>query len=688
VSEAASRRLIDRLVGAEGLGTPRALLATTFDLDRDFVETDFLPSVLRLPTWDDRSGKARQQLEVALAKMEAVVLLSEPRRFAGRPRSLRIHHGLARKPGTGLLHAKLVLLVHEQALRVLITSANLTTAGYRENREVAVALECGPGDLGHAPLVKQLLAELPTRLAPWWTPAARRVHAQATDLLNSWSVRVAASDDRIVWGGGDDPLHRQVMAGWPAGEMVRRIRIVSPFWSEEDGSGPIVQFVRQLRKQGLAGDRVEVQLVTTPPLQAAHLRPVLPRTYGTYDFRAVGIDATAIAASPHIEKEDVDRDDLSRMRRLHAKVVLVEGPKTTLAYYGSANFTGPGWGFVPPHASNLEVGVLVRRRGQARKALDVLVPPLAGDPVALTGTVADCLEVSPNDDDWGEWPPFLRDATLRPPTRDRSVLELALTLDPSWSGGWSVSAAPDTSPLLDEPPGAPAACRVVPLEASALESILRHRNLFVRWPDMRGSEAVAFPVNVSLEARESLPFGEPGSAPTEGDLLAFYQGRVLLEDVFSGVADDNGPTKDPEPLVSAVDTSKILSYQVRGFVEALAGIRRELATVRGGEAALRVALLGPVSPTALGAVVYDEVSKQGRSAIAGAFQLVELSSCVEEAASREMEESVRDAWSKACVEARAKLIGWLDELRRETPSLRRGPFRRYAQTILEPEEEP
>lgn len=688
MSEGGSRRLIDHLVGAEGLGPPRAILATTFDLDRDFVETDFLPSVLRLPSWDDRSGKARQQLEVALAKMEAVVFLGEPRRFAGRPRSLRIHHGLARKPGSGLLHAKLVLLVHEHAIRVLITSANLTSAGYRENREVAVALECGPENLGHAGLVQQLLAELPTRLLPWWTPAAQRVHAQATDLLKGWKVRVAADDERIVWGGGADPLYRQFIAGWPAGETVRRIRIVSPFWSEEDGNGPIVQFVGQLRKQGLAGDRVEVQLVTTPPLQAAHLRPVLPKTYGTFDFRALGIDATAIAASPHIDKEDVDRDDLSRMRRLHAKVVLVDGPKTTLAYYGSANFTGPGWGFVPEAASNLEVGVMVRRRGPSRKALDVLVPPLAGDPVALTGAAADRLEVSPNDDDWGEWPWFLVDATLQPAAHDPAILELALTLEPSSSGGWSVSAEPDTGLLLDEPPGPPVAIRIVSLDAPALESILRHRTVFVRWPDMRSPEAVAFPVNVSLAARESLPFGEPGSAPTEGDLLAFYQGRILLEDVFPTATEDDTQTNDIEPIASAVDTSKILSYQVRAFVEALAGIRRELATVRGGEAALRVALLGPVSPTALGSAIYEEVSKQGRSATAGAFQLVELSSCVEEAAARVMDESVQEAWNKACAEARAKLAHWLDELRRENASLRQGLFQRYAETVLEAEGEP
>jgi hypothetical protein len=47
--EAPTRRLIDSVAGDVELGAPRALLATTFDLNPDFFEVDFLPSLLRSP---------------------------------------------------------------------------------------------------------------------------------------------------------------------------------------------------------------------------------------------------------------------------------------------------------------------------------------------------------------------------------------------------------------------------------------------------------------------------------------------------------------------------------------------------------------------------------------------------------------------------------------------------------------
>src|SRR5206468_2745494 len=54
-----SRKLIDQLEGEPAFGPLVAVLATTFDLTPDFVELDFLPSLVRVPAWDDRKVRAR-----------------------------------------------------------------------------------------------------------------------------------------------------------------------------------------------------------------------------------------------------------------------------------------------------------------------------------------------------------------------------------------------------------------------------------------------------------------------------------------------------------------------------------------------------------------------------------------------------------------------------------------------------
>ena len=51
------------------------ILATTYELDPTFVETDLLPAVLGLGAWDDRSWSSRVALEASLAGLEAASIL-------------------------------------------------------------------------------------------------------------------------------------------------------------------------------------------------------------------------------------------------------------------------------------------------------------------------------------------------------------------------------------------------------------------------------------------------------------------------------------------------------------------------------------------------------------------------------------------------------------------------------------
>lgn len=57
------RKLMDRLAPDPALGRLLGILATTYEMQPEFFETDFLPTLLGLGAWDDRSWTSRIALE-------------------------------------------------------------------------------------------------------------------------------------------------------------------------------------------------------------------------------------------------------------------------------------------------------------------------------------------------------------------------------------------------------------------------------------------------------------------------------------------------------------------------------------------------------------------------------------------------------------------------------------------------
>ncbi len=128
-SDVSARKLIDRLVPDPQWGVMRGLLSTTYDLNPDFLEMDFLPSVFGLGAWDDRRWASRIALEKHLFQVDTAVILADARRYHGRPRSLRLEVLPGVAPRGSSLHAKVTLLLFERAVRLIVGSANLTERG-------------------------------------------------------------------------------------------------------------------------------------------------------------------------------------------------------------------------------------------------------------------------------------------------------------------------------------------------------------------------------------------------------------------------------------------------------------------------------------------------------------------------------------------------------------------------------
>ncbi len=695
-------RLLDQVAGdVSKYGPVLGLLATTFELDPVFFETDFLPTTLGLGGWDDRTLHSLVARERRLAQMDAAALFVQGQRYRGRPNTLRVDVRPT-APGAGRrLHAKIVLLVQRDRVRLLVTSANLTEPGYRLNREVGLTLHASSERPQQAPLILDGLAPLPKLLGPHWNRAAAAALAAARERLEDWGHDAPRPQDAwVAWGGSSQPLWEQFLERWPKGEPVEAIQIVSPFWSEERGDGPVARLLGTLRDRNALGDKAQLTLHTEARAERAAggevvYHPVLPASYGETAFSELGVDAFAEPVCPRVSPEELDaREETLRERPLHAKVVLLHGPRTTLAYAGSANFTRSGWGLgKSPSAANIEAGVILRARGEDRQALRALVPPLSGHRVPLTGRArGELVEATPEPEP-DPWPGFLTGLELAPTNHDPDALELVAHVTPSAvAGPWELlePATGDPPVLLastgERPPEGRSEPPRVPLSPDQLRLLMRARHVQVRW--WASETTREFPVNVAHAARLQLPLSPSDPRLGEDLLLSYYQGRVSFEELFADPSDEATPSAvegDPSAAAAAlapvVDTGQIQSYQVRAFVEALVGVREDIRAAAQSGPYIRLALLGPVSPVALAREVARAVGAGQRTPVAGAFELVELRVCLLQARGHRVPNDLAEAWRSGLDEADRRVAALLQELVEQHEEQIPASFRRYESKI-------
>jgi hypothetical protein len=691
-SEVNGRKLMDRLApNPDVLGPLLGVLATTFEFDATFFEFDFLPMCLGLGAWDDRKWTSRIALQRALAGMEATVLLMDGRRYRGRPRSLHVEV----RPVVGdegqLQHAKVLLLVHEKAVRLLVGSANVTEAGYRMNREAVLPLVVNEERPELAPLVRSALDAMPTVLAPWWTESAELIRSHALERLARWAPTAPIGDARFVWSGHGEPLWRTFLSEWGHEEPVESISIVSPFWSEEKGTGPMTHFLSELRSRQLLQSGTRLELYGEASTSAAKTaRPRLPESLLAFEATRFEVAGFAHAVDPMVLPDEVGgRTDFVQRRSLHAKVVLLRGRKTSLAYVGSANFTRHGWGFPGvPGRPNIEAGVILKRTGVVGTALARLIPSTVGQSVELgASTLVAAASAEEESDDDVIWPTFLREASLTPRTASERELLLEVKLFPERLSGpfeLRLSAGGELLARWAPESEAPVDTLRIPLGAEALQALLQSKEIHVGWWVSR--EGQSFPVNLDMAARLQLPMGESAGLPGERLLLAYYQGRIAFEDLFPPPPgfEEPGGTAAPALIESEVDTSRIQSYQIRSFVEALTGIEHDLRkAAEGTETSLRLALLGPVSPLTLGREVAAAVKAGQRSATAGAFQVVEIAAALRRTGEQLADVPERAAtFEKYARVVREEFTGLLQQLRKDYPGeVGTGSFQRYVRSI-------
>lgn len=683
--QTSDRKLMDRLRGNEGFGRLLGIVSTTFEMQVEFFETDFLPTLLGLGAWDDRNWSSRIALERHLAELETATLFQDTRPYRGRPRSMRIETVPVHLPGMSILHSKVLLAVYENGVRLNIGSANLTEQGYRKNLETVAVLTASKTDPTQSRLIRDALPDLKKYLSPWLTPSSRQLVDQAIAKLDEFDTKVDSNNDWIVWSGIDDPLWKKFLDKWPTGQAVEQITIVSPFWSEEKSNdGPITHFLTELQNQQQLEHDASITLMTNGLKAGDSYQPKIPDSICSIDFDKLNVAASAYSIDPNVPSDEVDATgDFEFLRDLHAKIVVLENQEHSLAYFGSANFTRHGWGFLPRNRRpNIETGVVVLTSPGVTKAL---IPKTIGAAVSLNKNAKGKLAPPDSEPDGPSWPSFVKSVLLIPSTKEEGSLALEITVDPELiEGDWVVGIDSESAFQKLEFPDSKNGVHVVELSEEQLRQIIRSQEVTVKWWDSGAGRR--FPVNVSIDARPTLPISPASGNPKEQHLIAYYQGRIRWEDLFPDPApdpDDSNPNPLDEIDESGVDTSKIQSYIVREFVEALKGINDDLKSAAlSTKGCMRLAILGTVSPLALAKHVCDAAVKGQRTPTATGFQLVEILSCLHAARHYQSSDQFRSNWQSLIDETTAEVSQLLKKLKKQFPDELSPEFHNFASQIV------
>ena len=247
-------KLLDYWSPPDGSGAPRACLATTFTLEADFFTQDCLARFLSLDTVTGEgdaisSIAALLDEEDRLSETQVTVLVD--RSTPAEKRNLRWDLIPVPVPG-GLLHAKVTVLIWERSARVIIGSANLTSAGYRRQIEAALAIDLNEDCQIPRKVFDDLIEELRgiTALVAGTETGPKQRALGVIELLEDRVAslplpRSAASDLRLAVAParpGVSPLDR-LGDVWRGGQPLRATAL-SPFWDNR-APAPAIEAIRK-----------------------------------------------------------------------------------------------------------------------------------------------------------------------------------------------------------------------------------------------------------------------------------------------------------------------------------------------------------------------------------------------------------------------------------------------------------
>ena len=334
-----------------GAGAPRGCFATTYMFDPELFDEQCLARFLCIDSDPKREDLAFLiERETRLSGVYAGVLADHTQ--AGVAHSLR-WDVLAARVRNGKQHAKVTVLAWDDCIRLIVSSANLTEAGYRSNFEVALAVDFTPAE-SDRDLLASVLAFLRSLLT--FVPGQESDNPQVGRALRFLKVVAGMAAD---WNAlpRSRAIRQQLVCTLPtaAGVVARsaleesitlcrtrgtlpfRISVASPFF---DNDSEQYRAAEALCKQMARG------------IQRALLFAV-PGAVGSARNSVLRIDAPASLFRTPINEYDADVTvallpsmDADEGRTWHAKMFAFEAAEYFALMVGSSNFTCAGLGLI------------------------------------------------------------------------------------------------------------------------------------------------------------------------------------------------------------------------------------------------------------------------------------------------------------------------------------------------------
>ena len=331
-------------------------IVSTFGVDFDAYEAIALPRL--------RDAGCNNNVVVADARMLAQALADDARRpkFAGR------RYSVVGANCAGVFHPKLTLQLGKASGRLLVSSANMTTAGLAGNLEVAGEVTVAYDAMQAAPLLRAAVDYLLKFLAPgsvarrqaeWalnrtrWLPATAPAEA-IVELQEGVRLAFLPSDDAKGMG--------QRFAEFIGERAVKRLVVASPYWDHD------LRTLRGLQGR-FAGANAAVLIQPQAALYPVHAHP------NSGSFAIFDVSNTPGAAS----------------RFAHAKLLIAEADDRDCVLFGSANCTEAALGTTGQAGVN-EEACLARElpAGEAVRMLgldEVLSRDAEVDPAEVPGFI-------------------------------------------------------------------------------------------------------------------------------------------------------------------------------------------------------------------------------------------------------------------------------------------------------------
>lgn len=251
-----SRALLDLYVPPESDYVLESLIATTYEVNWEFVEENLLPVALAVRSPVSRMKSFRSEFERRLESCDVSILYDLR---AAQRTTCRLSPRIDALPvSRRKLHAKVSLLLwtggktkNERApkfIRLIIGSANLTTQGFRENHEVVAALDfSNHGSPNHAILDSAM--NLILKAAQGTKPAQLDQQILAFRHAAEQMPRIKATDGQPKWLVSAETVLAKLDEGWKTlgRSAPETVLIASPFWpSGNKVADPIISLVKRV----------------------------------------------------------------------------------------------------------------------------------------------------------------------------------------------------------------------------------------------------------------------------------------------------------------------------------------------------------------------------------------------------------------------------------------------------------